>query len=521
MQKFVQRYLLWLIIAAALLLRLPEYFISLAYDEIWTLQNFVPLSAGELFFDLELPNNHPLNSLLVKFIASVTLAPETIRLPNLLAALGSLLLVWYLTKKCWGGRAAYWSIFFLALSVPHLVYSVQARGYSLQIFFLLLYAAGLTGCHSGKKSFYCSLAAIAGAVGAITTLPTSCIYLCGITLILWNLSGCRKPGKNEIITVAVSAILALTYILINLGSLLAARKWGGEIVSASGYCLFIGNTLYMLVSPVLLVFLAWGAFKARKLWWSAAALLIMLFGSALFTNAGPPRVYLPLAAAGAILCGIGAAALHEKVKEKYRMLFVLGVVLISCAAYQLQMPVWRFTNYIPVINEALDLPPEVLVVYPASESFQVLGTSSGKTAVKYEQQLFGTPTRLMLIKSSGEITGGDEKYTQQTAVIPLNGEKNRLGGVAAVIYDLEAVTDALDADAPLIAIAYNSKIVPALTGQGNALMLNLFFHNSHLPDNRRLTISGWYIKPGALRKYLKNGLPAEAGYIRLFKIKAR
>ena len=518
MQKFVQRYLLWLILAAALLLRLPEYFISLAYDEIWTLQNFVPLNIGKLLFDLELPNNHPLNSILVKVLAGFPLPPEAIRLPNLLAALGSLLLSWHLVKKVWGKSAAYWSIFFLALSVPHLVYSVQARGYSLQIFFLLLYAAGLVGSNKEKCNFYAISAAIAGALGAIITLPTSCIYLCGITLILWNVNDWQKPRKSLIFTVIASAVLASAYILCNLQGLLAARKWGEAITSASGYFLFIGQTFYMLISPLLLIYLIPGAIKLRKLWCSAAALLIMLFGSALFTNAGPPRVYLPLAAAGAIICGVGAATLHEKIKEKYHMLFVLGAVLITFAAYQLQMPVWRFTNYIPVINQALDLPPEVLVIYPASESYPVLWNSNGQAAERYAGELQGSPRKLMLIKSTGEITGGDENFSQQSEIIPVQGEIIDFSGVKAAVYTLEPVVDQLEADIPLIGISYSTNAVKALAGKENVLMLNIFFKNALLPDNRILTATSWYIKPGALNKYVKTGI--SAGDVRLYKIKA-
>ena len=262
MQKFVQRYLLYLILALALLLRLPEYFISLAYDEIWTLQNFAPLNIGKLLFALELPNNHPLNSILVKFISAAALKPETIRLPNLLAALGSLLLVWQLAKRAWGSHAAYWSIFFLTLSAPHLVYSVQARGYSLQIFFLLLYAAGLVETNKEKCNIYAPLAAIAGAVGAIITLPTSCIYLCGITLILWNICNYQKPRKSVLITVILSAVLAAAYILCNLPSLLAARQWGEKITSASGYFLYL-VTVFPFSTHTSLICLIW-----RKIWLS-------------------------------------------------------------------------------------------------------------------------------------------------------------------------------------------------------------------------------------------------------------
>ena len=87
MEKISASRIVIAIFLLAFLLRLPEFFSSLAYDEIWTLSNFAPLKIRQLLFDLELPNNHPLNSILIKFIASFDPPVEFIRLPNLLANL--------------------------------------------------------------------------------------------------------------------------------------------------------------------------------------------------------------------------------------------------------------------------------------------------------------------------------------------------------------------------------------------------------------------------------------------------
>ena len=206
------------------------------------------------------------------------------------------------------------------------------------------------------------------------------------------------------------------------------------------------------------------------------------------------------------------------VEEKYHMLFVLGAVLITFAAYQLQMLSWRFTNYFPVINQALDLPPEVLVIYPASESYPVLWNSNGQAAERYAGELQGSPRKLMLIKSTGEITGGDENFSQQSEIIPVQGEIIDFSGVKAAVYTLEPVVDQLEADIPLIGISYSTNAVKALAGKENVLMLNIFFKNALLPDNRILTATSWYIKPGALNKYVKTGI--SAGDVRLYKIKA-
>ena len=68
MARFSVKHIAIGIVLLALLMRLPEMFISLAYDEIWTLLNFANLDFVRLLFDLELPNNHPLNSILIKLL---------------------------------------------------------------------------------------------------------------------------------------------------------------------------------------------------------------------------------------------------------------------------------------------------------------------------------------------------------------------------------------------------------------------------------------------------------------------
>ena len=63
-----RRFAAGIILLAALLIRLfGMLFSPLEYDEIWSLENFSALGATRIFTDLALPNNHPLNSLFVKF----------------------------------------------------------------------------------------------------------------------------------------------------------------------------------------------------------------------------------------------------------------------------------------------------------------------------------------------------------------------------------------------------------------------------------------------------------------------
>ncbi|MEI3003596.1 MAG: hypothetical protein V8T87_03105 [Victivallales bacterium] len=40
---------------------------NLEYDEIWTFAHYVKLPLREIFTELAVPNNHPLNTLFIKY----------------------------------------------------------------------------------------------------------------------------------------------------------------------------------------------------------------------------------------------------------------------------------------------------------------------------------------------------------------------------------------------------------------------------------------------------------------------
>ena len=63
------------------ILLMPSNFV---YDELWTIQNFLPLGIGQILTDLSLPNNHPLNTLMMKIVSSFSELPLILRLPSLI-----------------------------------------------------------------------------------------------------------------------------------------------------------------------------------------------------------------------------------------------------------------------------------------------------------------------------------------------------------------------------------------------------------------------------------------------------
>ena len=143
---YLKKLLLLLVLFAAAL-RLGNFFGALDYDEIWTMSYFSTRGLKAIFTELSLPNNQPLNSLFVKFAIEAGTPLWGIRLHSLVAGVLAVLLMVPIGIRIGRSRGAgLWSALFLLCSAPAAVYSQLARGYELQLFFLLLYAWGLVYC---------------------------------------------------------------------------------------------------------------------------------------------------------------------------------------------------------------------------------------------------------------------------------------------------------------------------------------------------------------------------------------
>ena len=68
------------ILLLAAILRIKGLFSELQYDEIWSLQYFIPLDVFKILTDLALPNNHPVNTLILKFLHGISYEPAFLRM---------------------------------------------------------------------------------------------------------------------------------------------------------------------------------------------------------------------------------------------------------------------------------------------------------------------------------------------------------------------------------------------------------------------------------------------------------
>ena len=106
---------------------------NLEYDEIWTFAHYVKLPLREIFTELAVPNNHPLNTLFIKYSVRIAGAHQLLqlRLPALLAGLFLLGGSWFALRRLTRSTAgACFGMLLLALNIPLIHYSQTARGYA-------------------------------------------------------------------------------------------------------------------------------------------------------------------------------------------------------------------------------------------------------------------------------------------------------------------------------------------------------------------------------------------------------
>ncbi len=135
---------LTLITLAALALRLYGLGADLWLDELLTLQGFVPLSVGEIIGSYRSPNNHLLNSLLIK--ASVALFGEhawSIRLSTALFGVATIPALYRVARLAMSRRSSLGAALLLAVSYHHVFFSQNARGFVPYIFFALVAARAM------------------------------------------------------------------------------------------------------------------------------------------------------------------------------------------------------------------------------------------------------------------------------------------------------------------------------------------------------------------------------------------
>jgi hypothetical protein len=199
-----------LILAAGAALRVCFLRQPIRFDEAWTYESFVRMPASLIPLRYNVPNNHILNSLLIKLTTSLFGGTEVaIRLPALFWGVLSIPACFALTWRLAGVRAALIATALLAPCSILVEYSALGRGYScIGAMFLLMLLAGHHAARSRSPAGW-TIMVIAGALGAYA-IPV--MALPAATACLWILFNAASEGNRPAIPALLYAELALAMI---------------------------------------------------------------------------------------------------------------------------------------------------------------------------------------------------------------------------------------------------------------------------------------------------------------------
>ena len=511
-----------LLTLAAAMLRLESLNNALEYDEIWTLEGYAGSSVAAIFQDLGLPNNHPLNSLLVKLMAQFSTAFWWLRFPAWLAGVLTIPAAGWLAWAWFRRRAtACWCMLLLTCSAPLAGYAQQARGYSLQFFCCVLFALGLA--LSGKFRPRCcrplpEILVFLGGAGGVLTLSTSVLFLAAAVIPAWPafVRRWRDPRQRRGLwpmlgVLLAGGVLSLGWYCWNFQQFRQAQQWGTVLDSGAALGIWLYEVLTWLEPwPLLLAALAAGLGFRRCRWLLAATLLVL--ASALIFRAGPPRAYLPLVLPGSLLAAVGIDWLLRRLRANRRLQTALGAVLVlgvfvafRQGVVQQRNPDWRAW-----FRSAASLPPGMLTVFPANASQPVAWNSRPESYRDFFRRLSyrGEGERAVVLVGCRGLNGTDRYGGERVQLLPDDGrEALQIGALEGYCYRLRELSGPPDEGHAVLAL-----ITPAPTAEANRAARLV----TGLGGGEWLLLNVWFVAPlqlpqGEFRGYLL-GTRWEAGW---------
>lgn len=209
---FSRQNIAWVYLVLGIGVAVRAYFLAqpMRYDEAYTFLNYINGDFTRAF-NYPIPNNHVLHTLLAKLSTLIWGAhPEAIRFPAFLAGTASIPLTFYLCRMLLGGKSGLFASTAIAV-FPYLVlYSTNARGYSLVVFLSL--ALMLVGAHFLKIPSVPASATMASiaALGLLTipsmAFPIAGIYFWLFCVYLLNGNGLPRVLRDFVIPCTVMTI---------------------------------------------------------------------------------------------------------------------------------------------------------------------------------------------------------------------------------------------------------------------------------------------------------------------------
>jgi 4-amino-4-deoxy-L-arabinose transferase-like glycosyltransferase len=181
------------------------------YDEVFTWQQYATNSVRHIVTDYTYPNNHILNSLAEHFSWRAFGESETVmRLPAL--AFGILLVAaaYGLARSLWDGAAAAWAAALVGGSSLLMQYSVNGRGYSMGMFFVLVaITAATVGTRERGVGWWPWVVLGVSSVLAVYTVPT----MAGGVAIAFAWAAVRRIGAWKPLLISGAGTAVVTGLL--------------------------------------------------------------------------------------------------------------------------------------------------------------------------------------------------------------------------------------------------------------------------------------------------------------------
>lgn len=193
-------------------------------DEATTYVHFVARPWREAVVAYEIPNNHILNTILVK-IAAAAFGPAewALRFPNLVAGIGTMALTALIARRWFGDVAAVAALAVVAISPPAVHYAVLARGYGLGCFFGLLTLLAVDKKLSAPRPGAWAVTAALASVCALYALPAAIMFVVAIAAYDFALTAKKRPRALRTWAATWSGAAALTALLY--APVIAANGW--------------------------------------------------------------------------------------------------------------------------------------------------------------------------------------------------------------------------------------------------------------------------------------------------------
>ena len=321
-----ERQAVWLITVLAAIGRLADLRQPMRYDESVTWAYFVGRPWSTVVGSYQFPNNHVFFSVLAKLTSSLApFQPWALRLPAFIAGVAIVPLTWAVGRRFASPAVGLLGAAFAAGSTSLMLYSTNARGYSLVVALFLAQLLIADRLRATARGADFAALAVTGALGAYT-IPVM-LYPLGVvaTWLLLAAPGVARERRRRLVAGTVLAVL---------GAALLAGVLYLPIIRSAGLTALTGNAF---VRPT-----PWGAFvtdlprhAAETLlvwtdplpWWSALVLLVLaLVGTWRVERADRPS----LVVATAVWCGVLLAATH-RVPFVRVWLFLLPLFLLAVA----------------------------------------------------------------------------------------------------------------------------------------------------------------------------------------------